>query len=125
MQHELAFSVNGGLDAGARARRAVLAGDGAVPAFARDDVLLLITELVTNAVLHADVGPHRFLRLRIERWPRRVRVEVTHPGIAFEPDPAPADGTGGWGLLLVERIADRWGIASRAPGTCVWFEILA
>jgi anti-sigma regulatory factor (Ser/Thr protein kinase) len=125
MAQELAFSVNGGLDAGARARRAVLAGDGAVPAFARDDILLLITELVTNAVLHADVGPHRFMRVRIERWPRRVRVEVTHPGVGFEHEPAPGDGTGGWGLLLVERIADRWGIASRVPGTCVWFELVS
>jgi hypothetical protein len=31
--------------------------------------------------------------------------------------------TGGWGLLLVDRIADRWAVTSTATGTCVWFEI--
>jgi hypothetical protein len=31
--------------------------------------------------------------------------------------------TGGWGLLFVDRIADRWAVTSTATGTCVWFEI--
>jgi serine/threonine-protein kinase RsbW len=123
----LAFSVSGGLDAGSAARRAVLAGDGAVPASARDDILLLVSELVTNAVRHADVGPDRSLRVELRRWPRRVRVEVTHPGNGFEhePEPPAPNAGGGWGLVLVDRIADRWGITSGTDGTCVWFELRA
>jgi anti-sigma regulatory factor (Ser/Thr protein kinase) len=121
----LAFSVNGGLHAGSEARRAVLAGDGALPASARDDVLLLVSELVSNAVRHADVGPDRSVRIELTRWPRRVRVEVGHVGQGFEHEcthPS-LDATGGWGLVLVDRIADRWGITSGTGRTCVWFEV--
>jgi anti-sigma regulatory factor (Ser/Thr protein kinase) len=125
MSDRLAFSVNGGLDASPAAREAVRAGDGVVPAPLRDDILLLVTELVTNAVLHAGVGPDRLLRVELARWPRRIRVEVTHPGDGFgyhRVDPSP-DAPGGWGLVLVDRIADRWGIIHSADGTCVWFEL--
>ena len=50
------FLLNGGLDAGGAARRAVIAAEAELPAV-RDDVLLLVTELVTNAVRHAGVAP--------------------------------------------------------------------
>jgi anti-sigma regulatory factor (Ser/Thr protein kinase) len=121
----LAFSVDGGVEACSDARRAVLAGDGAVPTSAREDILLLISELVTNAVRHADVGPDRSLRVELKRWPRRVRVEVAHTGPGFEHEPvAPSpEANGGWGLVLVDRIADRWGITTATGRTCVWFEL--
>jgi len=121
----LAFSVNGGVHACSEARRAVLAGDGAVPASARDDILLLVSELVTNAVRHADVGPDRSLQIELRRWPDRVRVEVAHTGPGFEHEGVPPtlDATGGWGLVIVDRIADRWGITSRSGATRVWFEL--
>ncbi len=117
--------VNGGVEACSDARRAVGAGNGAVPASAREDILLLVSELVANAVRHAGVGPDRFLRVELKRWSRRVRVEVTHPGHEFELDSTPPslDAGGGWGLILVDRIADRWGIVSGAGSTCVWFEL--
>jgi anti-sigma regulatory factor (Ser/Thr protein kinase) len=121
----LCFSLNGGLEAGGRARRALLAGNGAVPASARGDILLLVSELVTNAVRHAGVGPDQSVRVQLERWPRRVRVEVAHNGHGFEhqPVPPPSGSTGGWGLVLVDRIADRWGITTETGRTCVWFEL--
>ncbi len=121
----LSFSVSGGVEACAQARREVLAGDGAIPAAARDDLLLLINELVTNAVRHADVGPDESVRVDLRRWPRRVRVEVTHAGHGFEHEPVPPspDAIGGWGLVLVDRIADRWGITSEMGTTGVWFEL--
>lgn len=121
----LAFSVNGGIGASSAARRAVLAGGGAVPDAAREDILLLVTELVTNAVRHADVGPDRSLRVELTRWLQKVRVEVAHPGSGFEhnPEPPAPEATGGWGLVLVDRIADRWGITNGTRGTCVWFEL--
>jgi two-component sensor histidine kinase len=120
------FSVNGGVEACSEARRALLARDGAVPT-SGDDLLLLMNELVTNAVRHADVGPDRSLRVELQRWPRRVRVEVAHPGQGFEHEAVPpSPGTnGGWGLLMVDRIADRWGITSGTGRTCVWFELPA
>jgi anti-sigma regulatory factor (Ser/Thr protein kinase) len=103
----------------------VLAGDGALPASVRDDILLLVTELVTNAVRHGGVGPERSLHIGLRLWPRRVRVEVVAPGAGFTPARARSRGgeSGGWGLFLVDRIADRWGVRGMASGTCAWFEL--
>jgi anti-sigma regulatory factor (Ser/Thr protein kinase) len=120
-----AFQLAGGPEACMEARRAVAACDGEVPAAVRDDVLLLVTELVANAVRHAGVGPDQSLQLELQRWPRRLRVEVVDSGGHFarvRPRPV-TDEQGGWGLLLVERLAARWGVAHGAPGTCVWFEV--
>ena len=119
------FEVRGGPDAGVAARQAVLASNGALSASVRADVLLLVTELVTNAVRHAGVGPEHTVRVGLRRLPQRVRVEVTDPGSGFARVHPRANGdeSGGWGLLLVDRIADRWGVWPTASGTCVWFEI--
>jgi hypothetical protein len=54
-----------------------------------------------------------------------VRVEVTDSGRGFSPPDAPmprADGTGGWGLQLVDRVATSWGVDVQGM-TCVWFEL--
>jgi anti-sigma regulatory factor (Ser/Thr protein kinase) len=125
MSDRLAFSVHGGFDAAPAAREAVRGADGAIPSALREDVLLLVTELVTNAVLHAGVGPDQFLQVELTHWPRRLRVEVTQPGDGFRCDRVdPSPGTsGGWGLVLVDRIADGWGIISSTGGTGVWFDL--
>ena len=119
------FEVRGGPEAGVAARQAVLASNGALPASVRAEVLLLVTELVTNAVRHAGVGPEQPVRVGLRRLPRRVRVEVTDPGSGFARVHPRCNGdeSGGWGLLLVDRIADRWGAWPTASGTCVWFEV--
>ena len=119
------FEVRSGPDAAVAARQAVLASNGALPASVRADVLLLVTELVTNAVRHAGVGPEQPVRVGLRRLPQRVRVEVTDPGSGFARVHPRCNGdeSGGWGLLLVDRIADRWGAWPTASGTCVWFEV--
>jgi anti-sigma regulatory factor (Ser/Thr protein kinase) len=121
------FEVRGGPAAGVAARQAVLASHGALPASVRADVLLLVTELVTNAVRHAGVGPEQPVRVAVRRLPQRVRAEVTDPGSGFTRvhPRSNGDDSGGWGLLLVDRIADRWGAWPTASGTCVWFEVRA
>jgi anti-sigma regulatory factor (Ser/Thr protein kinase) len=83
----------------------------------RADVLLLATELVTNAFRHGSPP----ISLTIDRQEGALRVEVEDAGDgrpAREPDPGPA---GGWGLLLVEEAADRWGVVDGS--TNVWFEV--
>jgi anti-sigma regulatory factor (Ser/Thr protein kinase) len=99
--------------------------EGPKPAWPRHDVLLLVSELVANAVRHAGVGADRYLRVELRRWPQRVRVEVIDAGGLFAPvRPRPIDDEpGGWGLVLVERIAARWGVGHGAPGNRVWFEV--
>jgi anti-sigma regulatory factor (Ser/Thr protein kinase) len=121
----IAFVLNGGCEAAQAARQAVLECDGGLPAPVREDLLLLVTEVVTNAVRHAGVGPGHSLPVEIRRSRERVRVEVVDPGTSFT-RAVPRfrrDDSGGWGLFLVDRIAERWGVGRTAAGTCVWFEL--
>jgi anti-sigma regulatory factor (Ser/Thr protein kinase) len=81
--------------------------------------------VVTNAIRHGG-GDDALVRLRILEQDEHVRVEVRDPGAGFTPpdmDPDP-ERAGGWGLWLVEQLADRWGISNQG-GTCVWFELPA
>jgi anti-sigma regulatory factor (Ser/Thr protein kinase) len=120
-----AFPLKGGLNAPVEARKALLARAAGMPAAARNDILLLVTELVTNAVRHAGVGPERSLDTEVREWPGRVRVEVTDPSTGAASFGARSDGdsSGGWGLFLVDQIADRWGVRRTPTSTCVWFEV--
>jgi len=103
------------------ARRAVeRLGDQIVPEV-QHDVMLLVSELVTNSVKY---GNHGGLRLQIEaKGPRKLRVEVIDQGDGFIPvaRDRPMNEPGGWGLHLVEALTDRWGVYEGS--THVWFEI--
>jgi anti-sigma regulatory factor (Ser/Thr protein kinase) len=114
----------GGENAPRTARRALESLDGQIPPALQDDVRLLVSELVANSVLHAGVGPDDSLTLVLSVSEERLRVEVHEPDHGFRPSfPAQREASGsGSGLLIVERVADRWGI-TREAGTCVWFEI--
>jgi anti-sigma regulatory factor (Ser/Thr protein kinase) len=115
-----------GVAAGAAARRAVLEGNGALPTTVRDDVLLLVSELVTNAVRHAGAGPDRPVRLELRCGLRRVRVVIADEGPGFtwhQATPAGPTASGGWGLFFVDRLADCWGVERTPTGSRVWFEI--
>jgi anti-sigma regulatory factor (Ser/Thr protein kinase) len=92
------------------------------PEFARSDVdtlRLLVSEVVTNAVRHG--GSTRPVELRAT-WNAEVRVEVSDQGEGFTPVPRQGalDEPGGFGLFLVGRLADRWGVETEG-GTTVWF----
>jgi anti-sigma regulatory factor (Ser/Thr protein kinase) len=107
------------------ARRALLADRGTLPPSVRDDVLLLVTELVNNAVRHAKAGADRPLRVEVRHRAPTLRVAVFDEGTGFTSDGPRSEGdeSGGWGLFLVDQIADRWGITPTGSGTCVWLEI--
>jgi anti-sigma regulatory factor (Ser/Thr protein kinase) len=87
---------------------------------ALEDVRLIVSELVTNAVKH---GPDGKVKVRLKREGRTIRGEVEDEGTAgfglrrkvrIGPD-------GGLGLHLVETLSDRWGVA--AGSSRVWFEL--
>jgi len=106
----------------ARARIEPLAGS--VGADVLDDVSLLVSELVTNSVRHArfQEGESIEVSLKVNDV---LRVEVRDPGPGFDRrtfDDAGPLRSAGWGLLLVDRLTDRWGV-DRTGGTKVWFEI--
>jgi anti-sigma regulatory factor (Ser/Thr protein kinase) len=87
------------------------------------DVRLLVSEVVTNAVRHADLAAGDAIELVVELNGGALRVEVHDPGGGVvPPEPAP-DPTrpSGWGLYLVAELADRWGVDSDET-TLVWFE---
>ncbi|GHA00274.1 ATP-binding protein [Streptomyces echinoruber] len=85
---------------------------------------LLTSELVTNALVHT--GQDAVLTAVVE--PRRLRVEVQdftarrpRPRLPEVPDD---EGTNGRGLVLVQSLADAWGVRPQGPGSkVVWFEL--
>jgi anti-sigma regulatory factor (Ser/Thr protein kinase) len=119
-EHRLAVSP----EAAAHARRALDGLATAMPAARLHDVRLLVSELVTNAVRHANLAAEDVILLVIDYADRRLRVEVEDPGSGFalsEPSPDPTRPSG-WGLYLVAQLADRWGVDSDGR-TLVWFEL--
>lgn len=89
-----------------------------------DDVRLLVSELVTNCVLHGGADESNRIIVRASVAEEALVTEVCHDGPAFTPPGfAPdLDTPGGLGLFLVERMASAWGIAGNCR-TCVWFEL--
>ena len=84
------------------------------------DLMLLVSELVTNAVRHA--RSDRF-EVRLDVAPEKLRLEVHDEGSGFVPEIAPSDdGSGGYGLFIVDRLADRWGV-ERDAGGVIWLEL--
>ncbi|MGW5349921.1 ATP-binding protein [Streptomyces sp. NPDC004031] len=90
---------------------------------AAEDVLLVVSELVTNACLHAG-GPEELL---LRRSPKSLRLEVVDGGPG---DPAPrtphrAGRPGGHGMFIVQRLCLDWGVVRNAdrPGKTVWAEL--
>ena len=91
-----------------------------VPPEVAEDVLLLVSELVTNAVLHARSAVH--LSAVVE--PGRVLVAVGDDDphhTPVQPDRG-AMATSGRGMRLVELLASSWGVETSASSKVVWFE---
>jgi serine/threonine-protein kinase RsbW len=111
-------------EAAAEARHALDDLAGELSANRLRDVRLLVSELVTNAVRHADLGDSDRIGLVVELADHAVRVEVHDPGGGFIPSAPSPDPVrpSGWGLYLVAELADRWGVDS-ADETLVWFEL--
>ncbi|MFD3758055.1 SpoIIE family protein phosphatase [Streptomyces sp. NPDC058622] len=89
-----------------------------------DEIELVADELIVNALMHTD-GP-AIVTLRVLHGPqRRLRVEVEDRSSAL-PRRREAGGAGvsGRGLMLVDRLADVWGVESRGSGKCVWCEFV-
>lgn len=88
-----------------------------------DNLKLLLSEVVTNAIRHGPQGDDASIVMRVVVRDETVRAEVADGGPGFAPPRGPAaDGSSGWGLYLVDRLADRWGVRP-GPPTRVWFEI--
>ncbi|WP_405614003.1 ATP-binding protein [Streptomyces sp. NBC_01508] len=88
-----------------------------------DDVLLCVSELATNALVHG-VPPGRGYRLRLWLLADGVfRIEVHDSGDG-RPSVREPYGESGRGLMLVAALADKWGVGERDPGKIVWCEFV-
>jgi anti-sigma regulatory factor (Ser/Thr protein kinase) len=104
----------------AAARRFVVGALRAGGVEVDDAIPLVVSELVTNAVLHA--GSPAQVEVRVGN--DRVRIEVHDATVELptvrEPGPFTVTGRG---LLLVDALCDRWGASPTTGGKVVWFEI--
>ncbi|MEV7562282.1 SpoIIE family protein phosphatase [Streptomyces sp. NPDC089795] len=89
-----------------------------------DEIELVADELIVNALMHTD-GP-AIVTLRVLAGPqRRLRVEVEDRSSALpRRREAGESGVSGRGLMLVDRLADVWGVEPRGGGKCVWCEFV-
>ncbi|MDT0612785.1 ATP-binding protein [Streptomyces lancefieldiae] len=88
------------------------------------DVALVVSELMTNALLHGSLRG-RLIRVRVSLGHRVLRVEVTDPRGERLPSPRPAGDVAeqfGRGLVLVGALAARWGWGPRTVGKTVYAE---
>jgi anti-sigma regulatory factor (Ser/Thr protein kinase) len=90
----------------------------AIPGMCRDDLELLVSEVVTNAVRHAGRGPGSPIEVEADCSDEEVRVVVRDGGDGIPAPRAPGDD-GGFGLHIVDRVAAAWGAG---PGE-LWFVV--
>ena len=90
------------------------------PTTSTDDAVLMVSELVTNAVRHA----HTLLRVVVCLVGQRLRVEVRDddPALPVTPN-LEHHATSGRGLRIIDDLADQWGITPNTDGKTVWFEL--
>lgn len=128
LSRPISFQLTGGPAAPRRARRLVLSRIAprlAEPAVS--DAGLIISELVTNSVRHAEVSSDGLMTVDVRVFEDRMRITVSDPGSDLEPRlVAEAPGSPrGFGLRLVDRLSSAWGVAHEPPGTTqVWCELM-
>jgi two-component sensor histidine kinase len=120
------FAIAGGPKAPERARTWLQSRVTWLPEEAHKQLMLLASELVTNAVRHGGAGEGERIGVAVWATDGGVGVEVSDAGPGFTPA-GRADALeepGGWGLVLVEKMSERWGVV-RDQRTHVWFELSA
>ena len=121
---EISRTLDGGFGAPAQARAMVDALPQSLTLEQRYDLRLALSELVANSVVHGSPNTGDAVDVRIVMAGAAIRCEVSDHGPGFETGDGRAavpDPVGGLGLILVDRIAARWG-ADRV-GRTVWFEL--
>lgn len=97
------------------------------PDWVSGDVMLVASELVTNAVLHSGCLDRHLLDVEVHLGDDRITVSVRDPGLSGQ-HAQPADSelvADGWGLRIVEQLAQRWGAEREDDGYRVWAEMAA
>jgi Histidine kinase-like ATPase domain len=119
---ELDLRLLPGAHAPSDARRSLAPLRATVPDPVRERAELLLSEVVTNSVRHAALGPGDTIEVHVRGSPSLIQVDVIDPGPGFESLGREPDLGGGWGVWLLDRLATRWGV-ERDGATRVWFEL--
>ena len=111
----------------AQARRMVTDAADA-PTDVVQDAQLILTELLANEIKHGRYDPNDPLICRVRKEREALRIEVRHSGPTFRMpatrvDPPLAQRESGYGLALITRLADRWGVDDARGARQVWAEI--
>lgn len=120
------FRIQGGHGAPGRARDRVLSHLDLVDGTGAGDVILIVSELVTNSVRHANVDTDQTLSLELTRFDGHLRIAVTDSGSPLQPRLLRSDSPrpGGLGLRLVEQLSSAWRVERDAAGTTrVWCDV--
>jgi anti-sigma regulatory factor (Ser/Thr protein kinase) len=93
-----------------------------------DDVLVMVSEIASNAVRHTASGDNSWFDVTVSVTGYTARVAVVDRGSSSEPRIPDSGGgldalTGGRGLRIVDTLADRWGHGGDELGRVVWFEV--
>jgi anti-sigma regulatory factor (Ser/Thr protein kinase) len=86
------------------------------------ELILVVSELVTNAVVHSDATQEAPIVLGASLTDESVRIDVTDAGSGFTPTRRRARADDGYGLYVLDHAASRWGV-DRDGGNRVWLEL--
>jgi anti-sigma regulatory factor (Ser/Thr protein kinase) len=123
-EHDVSYTLRARPAAAAEARRALVGL--ALPKVTRENLALLVSELVTNSVRHAGLSAGAPIGVQVNNGSGNVRLAVHDDGPGFpfpshQPDaPLAADGRG---LVIVASLSEEWGVDSNADGCTVWCQI--
>lgn len=125
-RHPLSLRISGGNSAPGRARAEVesrLASQ--LTRRQASDTALIVSELVTNSVVHAGVRLDQMMLVELGKGPGRLLISVTDAGSKLEPRLRPSDAGGGHlGLFLIRELSSAWGVERDEGGTTrVWCEL--
>ncbi|MFF7979751.1 SpoIIE family protein phosphatase [Streptomyces sp. NPDC007901] len=89
-----------------------------------DSAVLLVSEMLTNVLVHTDTDALLLAEVSGQAAERRLRVEVTDAGDDLPHKRRPGElASSGRGLVLIELLADAWGVDPRGQGKSIWFEL--
>jgi anti-sigma regulatory factor (Ser/Thr protein kinase) len=89
-----------------------------------DSAVLLLSEMLTNVLVHTDADALLLAEVRGGPGERRLRVEVTDPEDDLPHKRHPGElASSGRGLMLIELLAQAWGVEPRGEGKSIWFEL--
>lgn len=121
---ELGLVAEAGKVSWCRTRAAEILGEWKVERPVINDAVLILSELVSNSVVHGDGTETIYVRLELDRWQGTLVGTVTDSGRGW---PAPRESgemdEGGRGLMLVDMLSTKWGVTREADGQhkTAWF----